>query len=200
MKSTLILLATAASLATAADFEGQPPCATPCLSSAIVEAGCDINDSGCQCGPTQSAIAQYAAPCLIGACDMNELQQAQSAGAAACSKYSATAGQTTSSASPTSTTSPTSSVPTSSTESVPSDTSVPTSGTSLTTSTTSGAIPTSSCESTTSSETTVAPSSSTGPSNATVATPTPTIVTTNGASAVVAGSFLALFMAVVAVM
>ncbi|KAL1842769.1 hypothetical protein VTJ49DRAFT_4254 [Mycothermus thermophilus] len=89
MKASILLLA-AAGIAMAQNFEGQPACATDCLNSAISAAGCAPDDIGCQCGPTQSAIALSAAPCLLSACGGSELVQAQSAGEAQCKEYSAT--------------------------------------------------------------------------------------------------------------
>ncbi|ETS77808.1 hypothetical protein PFICI_09870 [Pestalotiopsis fici W106-1] len=90
MKSALILVG--AALAVAQNFSGQPSCATSCLSVAITGAGCALDDAACQCGPTQASIAASAAPCLLTACPVTDLSQAQSAGAAACAAYSASAG------------------------------------------------------------------------------------------------------------
>ncbi|KAH6854856.1 hypothetical protein B0I37DRAFT_363211 [Chaetomium sp. MPI-CAGE-AT-0009] len=90
MKTILVLLATTG-LALAQDLPGQPDCATACLISAISAAGCGASDLGCQCGPTQSLIAASAVPCLLAACTDTQLLQAQSAGAAQCASYSATA-------------------------------------------------------------------------------------------------------------
>lgn len=87
MKSAIILAG--AALAAAQNFSGQPSCATSCLSAAITGAGCSLDDAACQCGPTQSAIAASAAPCLLGACPASDLFVAQSAGSAACAAYSA---------------------------------------------------------------------------------------------------------------
>ncbi|KAL2117795.1 hypothetical protein VTJ04DRAFT_7455 [Mycothermus thermophilus] len=93
MKAAISLLSIAgiAGISMAQNFEGQPACATGCLISAISAAGCAGDDIGCQCGPTQSVIAQSAAPCLITSCNGPELIQAQSAGQEQCSRYSATA-------------------------------------------------------------------------------------------------------------
>lgn len=90
MKATLLLLA-AAGIASAQNLSGQPDCATACIISAVSAAGCGARDLGCQCGPTQSFIAASAAPCLLSSCTGTQLIQAQSAGAAQCSSYSATA-------------------------------------------------------------------------------------------------------------
>ncbi|KAJ4298769.1 hypothetical protein N0V88_003802 [Collariella sp. IMI 366227] len=91
MKSILFL--TAAGLALAQNFSGQPECATSCLSSAISAVGCKGEDIGCQCGAvTKAEIAASVAPCLMKACtDGSALLQAQSAGEAQCSSYLATA-------------------------------------------------------------------------------------------------------------
>ena len=65
---------------------------TSCLISAVSAAGCAPADTGCQCGPTRAVIAATAAPCLLAACTAaDQLVQAQSAGNAVCSSYSATA-------------------------------------------------------------------------------------------------------------
>ncbi|KAM0820158.1 hypothetical protein AB5N19_05977 [Seiridium cardinale] len=87
MKS--ILLLTGVTIGAAQYFPGQPSCAIPCLTSAITQAGCNLNDIACPCGPTQAAIGAAAAGCLIGACNATELAQAQSAGSAVCSSLSA---------------------------------------------------------------------------------------------------------------
>ncbi|KAK9419440.1 hypothetical protein SUNI508_07415 [Seiridium unicorne] len=87
MKS--ILLLTGVTIGAAQYFPGQPSCAIPCLTSAIAQAGCNLNDIACPCGPTQAAIGAAAAGCLIGACNATELAQAQSAGSAVCSSLSA---------------------------------------------------------------------------------------------------------------
>ncbi|KAH6646853.1 hypothetical protein BKA67DRAFT_488346, partial [Truncatella angustata] len=88
MKSTLIL--TGAALAAAQYFPGQPSCATPCLSVAITQVGCQLNDISCQCGPTQASIGSAALGCLLSACtNPSDLFAAQSAGSAVCSSFSA---------------------------------------------------------------------------------------------------------------
>ncbi|KAI1734791.1 hypothetical protein F4680DRAFT_436975 [Xylaria scruposa] len=68
-------------------FPGEPSCAIPCLSSAIVAAGCQLSDIGCQCGPTKSVIAGNVAGCLISGCNPTDLGAAQSAGEAVCSSF-----------------------------------------------------------------------------------------------------------------
>ncbi|KAH6628271.1 hypothetical protein F5144DRAFT_301319 [Chaetomium tenue] len=88
---TILFLLTATGIAFAQNLSGQPDCATACIISAISAAGCGASDLGCQCGPTQSFIAASAAPCLLSSCTGTQLIQAQSAGAAQCSSYSATA-------------------------------------------------------------------------------------------------------------
>ncbi|KAJ1335632.1 CFEM domain-containing protein [Microdochium nivale] len=88
MRSALVILAVA-STAAAQFFPNQPPCAIPCLSAGITQAGCQPTDVACQCGPKQAAIGAAAAGCLLGACNLVEVQQAQSAGNAVCSLFSA---------------------------------------------------------------------------------------------------------------
>ncbi|CAK7206264.1 hypothetical protein SEUCBS139899_009051 [Sporothrix eucalyptigena] len=91
MKSAIFALALAGS-AVAQNLSGEPQCASSCLISAISAAGCAADDVGCQCGPTQSAIATLVAPCLLASCAGSALIQAESAGLALCSIYSKTAG------------------------------------------------------------------------------------------------------------
>ncbi|KAK4170502.1 hypothetical protein QBC43DRAFT_348982 [Cladorrhinum sp. PSN259] len=78
-------------LADSQNLSGQPACATSCIISAVQAAGCLPQDLSCQCGPTKAVIGASAAPCLLAACTGTELVQAQSAGNAQCSSYSATA-------------------------------------------------------------------------------------------------------------
>ncbi|KAL2015220.1 hypothetical protein VTK56DRAFT_6049 [Thermocarpiscus australiensis] len=100
MKHTTLFLATAGA-ALAQNLSGQPACATACLSSAISAAGCQPSDTGCQCAPGgQAAIGASAAPCLLASCAASDLLQAQSAGAAVCARYSATATTASQSSSP----------------------------------------------------------------------------------------------------
>ncbi|KXJ94005.1 hypothetical protein Micbo1qcDRAFT_158940 [Microdochium bolleyi] len=87
MRSALILAL--ASTAVAQFFPNQPSCAIPCLSTAITQAGCQPTDISCQCGDKKGAIGAAAAGCLLSACNLNEVQQAQSAGNAVCSSFSA---------------------------------------------------------------------------------------------------------------
>ncbi|KAM7209764.1 hypothetical protein V8F20_000167 [Naviculisporaceae sp. PSN 640] len=93
MKAATIILALAGAVM-AQNFDGQPACATDCLISAISAAGCAPSDVACQCGPTQTIIGASAAPCLLDKCQPTDLIKAQSAGAAQCSKFSATATKT----------------------------------------------------------------------------------------------------------
>ncbi|CZT53359.1 uncharacterized protein RSE6_14857 [Rhynchosporium secalis] len=89
MKSA-ILLSAVLGLATAQNFAGQPPCAVPCLKTAIEKAGCALSDEGCQCGSGKAAIAAAVGGCLVAACKIDELLVAQKAGNDACLAYSAT--------------------------------------------------------------------------------------------------------------
>ncbi|KAI0522213.1 hypothetical protein F5B22DRAFT_464608 [Xylaria bambusicola] len=69
-------------------FPGEPSCALPCLSSAITAAGCALSDIGCQCGPTQSVIANKVGGCILSSCtDPTELGAAINAGQAVCSSF-----------------------------------------------------------------------------------------------------------------
>ncbi|KAI0405507.1 hypothetical protein F4802DRAFT_597065 [Xylaria palmicola] len=69
-------------------FPGEPSCALPCLSSAITAAGCQLSDIGCQCGPTQGAIATLAGGCILSSCtDPTDLGAAITAGQAVCSSF-----------------------------------------------------------------------------------------------------------------
>ncbi|KAI0877944.1 hypothetical protein GGS24DRAFT_65878 [Hypoxylon argillaceum] len=91
MKSFLILGAVALVYAQADStgyFPGEPSCALPCLSSAITEAGCQLSDIACQCGPTQAAIAGRVGGCLLSSCtDPTDLGAAVNAGQAVCSSF-----------------------------------------------------------------------------------------------------------------
>lgn len=56
-----------------------------CLREAIPDAGCDIEDTACQClESTQAKLRTLAAPCFLRECDPDEIIEAQRAGAAAC--------------------------------------------------------------------------------------------------------------------
>ncbi|TGJ81159.1 hypothetical protein E0Z10_g7617 [Xylaria hypoxylon] len=69
-------------------FPGEPSCAIPCLTSAIAAAGCQLSDIGCQCGPTQSVIANKVEGCIFTSCtDPAELGEAANAGLAICSSF-----------------------------------------------------------------------------------------------------------------
>ncbi|GAW16405.1 hypothetical protein ANO14919_058310 [Xylariales sp. No.14919] len=88
----LLALAPAALVYAQADstgyFPGEPSCALPCLSSAITAAGCELSDIACQCGPTQSVIAQNVGGCIFSSCtDPADLGAAVNAGQAVCSSF-----------------------------------------------------------------------------------------------------------------
>ncbi|GAP87130.1 putative cell wall protein [Rosellinia necatrix] len=91
MKSFLILAAAALVYAQADStgyFPGEPSCALPCLSAAITEAGCQLSDIACQCGPTKAVIAGQVAGCLLTSCtNPTDLGQAANAGEAVCSSF-----------------------------------------------------------------------------------------------------------------
>jgi len=72
------------------NFNGEPSCAIPCLTSAISVAGCALTDQACQCGSAQAAIKTAITPCLLSACSPGDLNSAASAGYALCSAYSLT--------------------------------------------------------------------------------------------------------------
>ncbi|KAI0201705.1 hypothetical protein F4808DRAFT_95915 [Astrocystis sublimbata] len=89
-----VLLTTAAVVCAQADstgyFPGEPSCAIPCLTSAITAAGCQLSDIVCQCGPTQSVIANKVGSCILTSCtNPAELGDAINAGQAVCSSFSA---------------------------------------------------------------------------------------------------------------
>ncbi|TGO20191.1 hypothetical protein BTUL_0001g02030 [Botrytis tulipae] len=75
----------------AQNFGAEPACAVSCLQSAISVAGCGANDQACQCGTAQAAIQTAVTPCLISACNVDELASAASVGFALCSSFSASA-------------------------------------------------------------------------------------------------------------
>ncbi|KAI8951818.1 hypothetical protein F4801DRAFT_543648 [Xylaria longipes] len=91
MKSFLIIGAAALVYAQADStgyFPGEPSCALPCLSSAITAAGCQLSDIACQCGPTQSVIANKVGGCILSSCtNPTELGDAINAGQAVCSSF-----------------------------------------------------------------------------------------------------------------
>ncbi|KAH8774985.1 hypothetical protein F5882DRAFT_464674 [Hyaloscypha sp. PMI_1271] len=86
MKCSILALAAVVGLSAAQNLSGEPACATSCLLSAISAAGCAPTDMPCQCGLPSDVVG----PCLIGACDATDLQQALTVGLALCSSYSAT--------------------------------------------------------------------------------------------------------------
>ncbi|KAK0749375.1 hypothetical protein B0T18DRAFT_427501 [Schizothecium vesticola] len=89
MKTAAILLAlfAAAGLNAQGLLNGQPACATSCLTSAISAAGCALTDVSCQCGPTITIIASSAIPCLVTACADNDVQGVINAQTAACGGF-----------------------------------------------------------------------------------------------------------------
>ncbi|KAK5656345.1 hypothetical protein OQA88_4725 [Cercophora sp. LCS_1] len=88
----VIILLAAIGYAVAQNLAGQPACATDCIISAISGSGCGADNLACQCGVSQAAIAASAAPCILRSCTVTgEVNQAQSAGLAACASYHATA-------------------------------------------------------------------------------------------------------------
>ncbi|KAI1124842.1 hypothetical protein F5Y10DRAFT_248378 [Nemania abortiva] len=90
MKSFLIMGAAALVHAQADStgyFPGEPSCALPCLSSAITEAGCQLSDIACQCGPTQSIIAGKVGGCILSSCNPTDVGAAVNAGQAVCSSF-----------------------------------------------------------------------------------------------------------------
>lgn len=88
MKATFVALL-AASLVSAQNFDGIPECAQECLSEAIPDAGCDLDDTACQClESTQARLRSLAAPCFLRECEPQEIIEAQRAGAAACEDQS----------------------------------------------------------------------------------------------------------------
>jgi hypothetical protein len=91
MKSSIFALL-AASFVAAQNFDGIPECAQKCLEEAIPEAGCDIDDSACQCREsTQARLQTLAAPCILRDCDASEQIQALQNGQALCASLSRTA-------------------------------------------------------------------------------------------------------------
>ncbi|KAI1184872.1 hypothetical protein F5B17DRAFT_410230 [Nemania serpens] len=91
MKSFFILGAAALVYAQADStgyFVGEPSCALPCLSSAITAAGCQLSDLACQCGPTQSVVANRIGGCILRSCTKpTERGDAMNAGQAVCSSF-----------------------------------------------------------------------------------------------------------------
>ncbi|KAF5018169.1 hypothetical protein F66182_9859 [Fusarium sp. NRRL 66182] len=91
MKAAFILAA--AGLVAAQDFSGQPRCALQCLQENIPEAGCDLDDTACQCSPDfQEKLLPIITPCLTQACEASDLVRAQSASRQACEDFARSAG------------------------------------------------------------------------------------------------------------
>ncbi|KAJ1327377.1 cell wall integrity and stress response component [Microdochium nivale] len=87
------LLAVVAHVAAQAQgIPGLPTCATACLSSGFAQAGCSSNDLACQCGDISAAAGTATGSCLLAACDVVDIFQAQNALEAMCSSFSATGG------------------------------------------------------------------------------------------------------------
>ncbi|CAF3462989.1 hypothetical protein SNK03_004850 [Fusarium graminearum] len=100
MKATLFLAA--AGLAVAQDLSGQPECALKCLKEFIPKAGCELDNTACQCEASfQTKLAPIITPCLTEACQVDDLLKAQKAAADACKAYAATAGSGSATAAPT---------------------------------------------------------------------------------------------------
>jgi hypothetical protein len=88
MKASLVVLA-AAGLVAAQDFSGQPDCALPCLKDAIPQVGCALDDPACACAAdAQRKLVGIVGPCLLKACQPQEVVQAQQAAAKACAALS----------------------------------------------------------------------------------------------------------------
>lgn len=104
MKATLFLAA--AGLVAAQDFTGQPKCAIKCLEEYVPKAGCDLEDTACQCDPAfQEKLTPQISPCLMKECEAADLPKALAAAQAACEAYASASGK--SSGSMTGTTAPT---------------------------------------------------------------------------------------------
>ncbi|RSL73348.1 hypothetical protein CEP54_000556 [Fusarium duplospermum] len=104
MKATLFLAA--AGLVAAQDFTGQPKCAIKCLEEYVPKAGCDLEDTACQCDPAfQEKLTPQISPCLMKECEAADLPKALAAAQVACEGYASASGK--SSGSETGTTAPT---------------------------------------------------------------------------------------------
>ncbi|KAG8671425.1 hypothetical protein FPOAC2_04761 [Fusarium poae] len=91
MKAALFIAA--AGLVVAQDLSGQPECALKCLKEYIPKAGCELDDTACQCESSfQTKLAPIITPCLTESCQVEDLLKAQQAAADACKAYAATAG------------------------------------------------------------------------------------------------------------
>ncbi|KAI8722152.1 CFEM domain-containing protein [Fusarium sp. LHS14.1] len=92
MKATLFLVA--AGLVAAQDFTGQPECALKCLEEYVPKAGCDLEDTACQCDPAfQEKLTPQISPCLMKECEAADLPKALAAAQAACEAFSSAAGK-----------------------------------------------------------------------------------------------------------
>ncbi|KAF5656040.1 cell wall protein [Fusarium heterosporum] len=91
MKAALFFAAIG--LVAAQDLSGIPTCALKCLQEYIPQAGCDLDDTACQCEPSfQSKLLPIITPCLTKACEISDLVKAQSAAAESCKAFAKTAG------------------------------------------------------------------------------------------------------------
>jgi hypothetical protein len=91
MKAAFFLAA--AGFVAAQDLSGQPQCALKCLQENIPKAGCELDDTACQCEPSfQKKLAPIITPCLTESCEVEDLLKAQQAAVDACKAYAATAG------------------------------------------------------------------------------------------------------------
>ncbi|KAF5672302.1 cell wall protein [Fusarium heterosporum] len=89
MKICIIL--TAASLVAAQKISDQPECARKCLQENIRKAGCDLDDTACQCDSKfQENIQPIIVPCLAQACEATDILEVQSAAVEACANFSLT--------------------------------------------------------------------------------------------------------------
>ena len=69
----------------------QPLCAQPCIASAMLAVGCQVNELSCGCAPDkQDSIGSLAASCLLNNCPATQLLAIGNAGKAGCSAYSLT--------------------------------------------------------------------------------------------------------------
>ncbi|KAJ4005162.1 hypothetical protein NW752_011346 [Fusarium irregulare] len=100
MKAAFFLAA--AGIVAAQDLSGQPQCALKCLQEYIPKAGCELDDTACQCeSGFQKKLQPIITPCLTEACEIEDLVKAQQAASEACKAFAASAGSGSATVAPT---------------------------------------------------------------------------------------------------
>ncbi|KAF2399220.1 hypothetical protein EJ06DRAFT_522744 [Trichodelitschia bisporula] len=86
MRFSIVALLSLASVGLAADITGLPYCSLTCFQDAIKAAGCDSNDTICQCTTGKDKITKEVTPCILKACSSADAAAVAPASASICSK------------------------------------------------------------------------------------------------------------------